>query len=149
MVGGPLFFSRQPRKSKFGPPHWPPLCTVPSGRLPEEEFADFKIPAAKTRTRLSPMAGGGGPFHFFCNYCVWITDCRLERDGAAEWRRGWDDDTAKCSRKAVTDRGGVVASHDVTISPWSRNRRPASPTLGRHSCDLGHQSKQRSWLPNL
>ena len=60
-----------------------------------------------------------------------------------------DDDTAKCCRKAVTDRGDVVASHDVTISPRPRNRRPASPTSGRHSCDLGHQSKQRSWLPNL
>ena len=76
-------------------------------------------------------------------------DFEKERDGAVEGSRGWDDNTAECCQKAVTYHGGVAASYDAIISPRSRNRRPASPPSGRQACDLGHQSKQRSWLPNL
>ena len=44
-------------------------------------------------------------------------------------------------------RRGVAWRHDfATVSePPAR----LAHFSGRHSCDLGHQSKQRSWLPNL
>ena len=112
------------------PPHQPPVpssqgCRAGVGGDRARPEWRPRAPAKKTNTHPPhPVCFFGGP-------------------GTTEslflQARVRDDDTAKCCRKAVTDRGDVAASHDVTISPRSRNRRPASPTSGRHSCDLGHQ----------